>query len=103
MFRLTQIIRNSFIRLEGIFSQLFGFIRKLLSQIFTFLGRIFGFSKLGYFLEDDDARGIKSTKVQTPTETEPKKITPETPVSYRRRPDPKMDYFRKMAQDVTQK
>ncbi|MBF2005319.1 threonine dehydratase [Chlorogloeopsis fritschii PCC 9212] len=99
MFGVIQFIRNSFIRLEGFLYQLFGFIRKIFSQIFGFLARIFGFTQPGYFLESDDATTIKRSQIKQPTETEVK-VTPETSLNPRRRPDPKMDYFRKMAQDM---
>jgi hypothetical protein len=96
---LTQIIRNSFIRLEGLLSQFLGLIRNIFSQVFGFLARIFGFSKPGYFLETDDANTIKSSQSKQVTEPE-SKMTPEPSITARRRPDPKMDYFRKMAQEV---
>ncbi|PLZ27507.1 threonine dehydratase, partial [Fischerella thermalis WC341] len=52
---LMQIIRNFFIRLEGLLYQFFSLMRNIFSQIFGFLARIFGFSNPGYFLESDDA------------------------------------------------
>ncbi|RAM49655.1 threonine dehydratase [Mastigocladus laminosus UU774] len=96
---LTQIIRNLYIRLEGLLYQFFGLIKNIFSQVFGFLGRIFGFSNSGYFLETNDATSIKSSQNKQVTEPEPK-TTPEPSPTARRRPDPKMDYFRKMAQEV---
>ncbi|WP_026734708.1 hypothetical protein [Fischerella sp. PCC 9605] len=96
---VIQIIRNSFIRLEGFLYQLFGFIKNLFSQIFGFLAKIFGFSKSGYFLENNEATSTKPSNIQQSTKIEPK-TTPQAPTTIRRRPDPKMDYFRKMAQDL---
>ncbi|MCX7592536.1 MAG: threonine dehydratase [Fischerella sp.] len=105
MFSVIQIIRNSFIRLEGFLYQLFGFLKSLFSQIFGFLARIFGFSKSEYFLETNEATSIKPSNIQQPAKVEPK-ATPEastTTTTLRRRPDPKMDYFRKMAQELNKK
>ncbi|BAZ65372.1 MAG: threonine dehydratase [Pelatocladus maniniholoensis HA4357-MV3] len=96
---LTQIIRNFFIRLEALLYQFFGLIKNIFSQVFSFLGRIFGFSKSGYFLETNDATSIKSSQSKQITELEPKNA-PEPSITARRRPDPKMDYFRKMAEEV---
>ncbi|WP_315789128.1 threonine dehydratase [Fischerella sp. JS2] len=96
---LMQIMRNFFIRLEGLLYQFFGLIRNIFSQVFGFLARIFGFSNTGYFLESDDANTIKSSQNKQVTEPE-SKMTPEPAITARRRPDPKMDYFRKMAQEV---
>ncbi|KOP22991.1 threonine dehydratase [Hapalosiphon sp. MRB220] len=96
---LMQIIRNLFIRLEALFSQFFGAIKNIFSQVFGFLAGIFGFSKPGYFLENNEATSIKSSQSKQITEPEPK-TTPEPSITARRRPDPKMDYFRKMAEDV---
>ncbi|PMB20354.1 threonine dehydratase [Fischerella thermalis CCMEE 5198] len=96
---LMQIIRNFFIRLEGLLYQFFSLIKNIFSQIFGFLARIFGFSNPGYFLESDDANTIKSSQSQQVSEPK-SKITPEPTITARRRPDPKMDYFRKMAQEV---
>ncbi|MGJ5676191.1 MAG: threonine dehydratase [Nostochopsis sp.] len=96
---LTQIIRNFFIRLEALLYQFFGLIRNIFSQVFGFLARIFGFSKTGYFLENNDATSIKSSQSKQITQPEPK-TAPEPSITTRRRPDPKMDYFRKMAEEV---
>lgn len=100
MFSIVQFLRNSYIRLEGLLYQLFSFVRNLFVQIFSFLAKLFGFSKIGYFLESDEATSLKSNQKQQEIATQPK-VTPEVPVtSRRRRPDPNMDYFRKMAQEV---
>lgn len=100
MFSISQLLRNSWIRFEGILYQIFGFLRKIFSQLFSFLASLFGFSKPGYFLESDEATTIKRSQSDEPTQTQPK-VTPSASVANpRRRPDPKMDYFRKMAQDI---
>jgi len=95
MFRLSQIIRNSFIRIEGFltyqFRKLFGF----LYQLFSFFSKLFGFTESAYFLEDK-AQNIKAeTKQQAEAElAQP----PSAPATTRRRPDAKMDYYLKLAQ-----
>ncbi len=96
---LTQTIRNVFIRLEGFLYQFFGFFKNIFSLIFGFLARIFGYSKPGYFLENNEATSIKSSETKQVTKSEPQ-TAPEPSMTARRRPDPKMDYFRKMAQEV---
>ena len=99
MFGLTQIIRNSFIRLEGLLYQLFGFTRKLFGQIVGFLSKVLGFSNPGHFLELDEAQGIKSAKTKQPTEAE-QAVAPPPPAATRRRSDAKMDYYRNLAREV---
>ncbi|WP_017317420.1 hypothetical protein [Mastigocladopsis repens] len=100
MSRLTQIIQNSFIRLEAFFSVVFRNILNFLGNIFGFFAKLFGFSNnSGYFLESDAAQTIKRETTQEKIEAEPTKA-PETSTTYRRRPNPQMDYYRKMAQEV---
>ena len=87
MFRLSQIIRNFFIRLEGFISYQFRKLFGFLYQIFAFFSKLFGFTESQYFLENQ-AEGIKQaeTAVKTPS------------TSDRRHPDAKMDYYLKLAQ-----
>ncbi len=96
MFRLIQIIRNSFIRIEGFltyqFRKLFGF----LYQIFSLLSKLFGFTESAYFLEDK-AQSIKQAETKQQAEAELAQV-PSAPATTRRRPDAKMDYYLKLAQ-----
>ncbi|BAY43283.1 hypothetical protein SAMD00079811_08620 [Scytonema sp. HK-05] len=101
MSRLTQILQNSFIRLAAFFSVVFRNIFNFLGNVFGFFGKLFGLSNSGsgYFLEPDSAQGIKRETTQEKIEAEVTKAL-ETPTAYRRRPNPQMDYYRKMAQEV---
>lgn len=99
MYRLIQIIRNSFIRLEGLLYQIFGLFRKLfgwLNQIFIFVSQLLGFTESQYFLEDE-AQGIKSGKAEPDKAAEAPQYSPPAASATRRRPDPSMDYFLKLA------
>jgi hypothetical protein len=96
MFRLSQIIRNSFIRLQGFLSYRFRQFFAFLYQIFGFLRNLMGFTASPYFLEDE-AQGIKQSETKQPVEAEPTKAPP-APATTRRRPDAKMDYYLKLAQ-----
>lgn len=101
MFRLTQLIRNLYLRLEGwigvIFKSLFGVVGK----IFDFFGKLFGFSKPGYFLESDEATGIQRNTEKEPIKSNQTQTPPEIPTTIRRRPQAKMDdYYLNMARDV---
>ncbi|MBW4636424.1 MAG: threonine dehydratase [Iphinoe sp. HA4291-MV1] len=103
MFRLTQIIRNLFLRLEGFFSVIFRSLFNFLGSFFSFFGKLFGFSNSsGYFLESNQTQSTKQQTTQQTTqqsiETEPSRAS-ETSTAYRR-PNPEMDYYRKMAQEV---
>ncbi|NMG06834.1 threonine dehydratase [Brasilonema sp. UFV-L1] len=95
---LTQIIRNLFIRLEGFFSVVFRTVFNFLGNLFGFFGRLFGFSNSGYFLEADQQQSIKRETTQQSVSTEASKAS-QTPTTSRR-PNPQMDYYRKMAQEV---
>jgi hypothetical protein len=95
MFRLTQIIRNSFIRLQGFLSYRLRQFFAFLYQLFSFFSKIFGFTESAYFLEDK-AQNIKAeTKQQAEAELAQ---APSAPAATRRRPDAKMDYYLKLAQ-----
>lgn len=97
MFRLPQIVRNSFIRLEGLLYQFFGLIGKLLgwfNQLFQSLSKLFGFDKTQYFLENEAQAGkLSETKPNIPESSTPQNSSTNTS---RRRPDASMDYFLKM-------
>lgn len=96
MYRLTQLIRNSYIRLEGLLYQLFGGLFGWFSQGYQFLSRLFGFDKAQYFLEDQaqDSQ-LSETKSDMPGVSS--SVTQNSSASNaRRRPDANMDYFLKM-------
>lgn len=101
MSRLTQIIKNAFIRLEGLLYQLLGFFRQILgslSRLFATFARLLGFSKSEYFLESNEVTGIKSTTTKPVVEDQSTKAPASAPTTNRRRPDANMDYYRKLAQ-----
>lgn len=96
MSRLTQILRNLFLRLEGLFGVVFTSFFSLVKNLFGPVTKLLGFSQSDYFLETDAEQGIKQAATQ---QTIAK--TPETPATKRRRPNAKMDdYFLNMARDV---
>jgi hypothetical protein len=98
MFRITTIIRNLFIRLEALFSVLLNNIFSFFKSFFGFLGKLFGLSKSEYFLESEEAQGIKRNLPKQPTVAEPQ-TTPTAPTVTRRR-NPQMDYYLEMAKQV---
>ena len=95
MFRLIQVMRNLFIRIEGLLTyqlrKLFGF----LAQIFGFFGKLFGFTQESQYFLEDQAQNIKQVETKQPAE--PAKTSLE-PAFTRRRPDAQMDYYLKLAQ-----
>lgn len=114
MSRLIQIIRNTFIRLEGLLYRIFGFLGQLFSWLLrqlSFLGKLLGLGESQYLQEDEAQRPqpakakldvtaagevLGSRQVKQPA-PEPQS-TPLTASSTRRRPDASMDYFLKLAQ-----
>ena len=103
MSRLIQIIRNSFIRLEGLLYQLRAFFNKLfglLNQLFNFLSKLFGFSSSQYFLETDSAKEIKQALASPDKPTPAPQNSPEPNRATRRNSDANMDYFLKMARQM---
>lgn len=103
MSRLTQILRNSYIRLEAFLSVVFKNFFNLFRSVFGFFGKTFGFSNSQYFLEPDQAQGVKRTTTQPSVEESRSTKAPEVSTTARRRPNPQMDYYRKMAQEVNKK
>ncbi len=100
MLRLTQIIRNLFLRFEGLFGVLFQGISNFFGNIFGFFANLFGFTKSGYFLESDEVQGIKQVSAKEPIETN-QDNTPKIPATTPRRPNAKIeDYYLNMARDV---
>lgn len=104
MDRLQQLLRNSFIRLEGLLYQIFGFIRKIFGffyQRLLALLRVLGFSNSSYYVESDRQNNTESAGDRQITEVKPEKIEPSfTP---NRRPDPQMEYYRNLAEQVNPK
>lgn len=102
MDRLQQLIQNSFIRLEGLLYQIFGFIRKifgLLYQRLLVLLQALGFSNASYYVEGDRQTSTESADNNSIAAIEPAKAEPSfTP--NRRRPDPQMEYYRNLAGQV---
>ncbi len=99
MSRLIQILRNTFIRIEALFSVVFKSFLNFWSNLF----RVFGFSNSQYFLETDAAKGVKRNITEESVKPEPTKPVETPPNPLRRRPNPQMDYYRKMAQEVNKK
>ncbi|MFN6538540.1 MAG: threonine dehydratase [Nostoc sp. EkiNYC01] len=95
MLRLTQILRNFFLRLEGFLSVVFQPFWNFFRNLFGFFARSFGLTNSNYFLESDRAQDIESIPTAQNT-------TPETPATTRRRPNTKKieDYYINMARDV---
>ncbi|MEH2124007.1 threonine dehydratase [Nostoc sp.] len=100
MLRLTQIIRNLFLRFEGLFGVLFQSISNFFGNLFGFFGKLFGFSQSGYFLESDRAQDVKQASAKQPIETNRDNIA-KIPATNRRRSNAKLDdYYLNMARDV---
>ena len=95
MLRLNQIIRNLFIRVEGLLYQFFSFFKNLfgwLIQLFSFLGRVLGFR--------NEVQSLEVTKDEPKITAKASPNMPPTATTTRRRPDPKMEDFLKMARQV---
>ena len=100
MFRLTQTVRNLFIRIQGLFGVLFQSVSNLFGNFFGFFGNLFGFNSSGYFLESDQQQGIKQASAKEQIETN-QDNTPKISATTRRRSNAKVDdYFLNMARDV---
>lgn len=102
MFRLNQIIRNSFIRLGAFFAVFFTKLSSLWKNIFGFFAKLLGFSQSEYFLESNDAQGVKRDSPKQSTQAEPAKANVAIATT-RRRPNPQMDYFLDMAREMKKK
>lgn len=95
MLRLNQIFRNSFIRVEGLLYQFFGFFKNLfgwLIQRLSFLGRVLGFA--------NEVQSLELTEDEPKIPAKASTNMPPTASTTRRRPDPKMEDFLKMARQV---
>jgi hypothetical protein len=100
MLRLTQIIRNLFLRFEGLFGVLFQSISNFFGNLFGFFAKLFGFSQSGYFLESDQVQGINQASTKQPIETNRDNAT-KIPATNHRRSNAKLDdYYLNMARDV---
>lgn len=99
MLRLTQILQNLYLRIEGLFGVLFKSIVGFFGNIFGFFARLFGLNASEYFLESNEAQGTKQASEKQPTKTiqdNTPKISPTI-----RRPNAKVDnYYLNMARDV---
>lgn len=95
---LTQLIQNSFIRIEGWLNQFFRTIFGWLNQFFSFLGKLLGFTSPQDYLEDQ----VQSLKLTEDKPDKPTKASVDAPAdsTTRRRPDAKMQDFLKMAQQA---
>ncbi len=99
MFRLTQIMRNLFLRIEGVFSVVWRSFANFFGNIFGFFAQLFGLTETGYFLESDESQTLKRSETQQ--KIEPKQDTvSESPANKRRRANAKMDYYLNMARDI---
>lgn len=100
MLRLTQIMRNLFLRFEGFFGVVVKTLLSFIGNLFGFFARIFGLTKSDYFLESNDAQGVKQAAAK---ESIPKSQdkTSEPPATTRRLKNAKIDdYYLNMAREV---
>ncbi|MEH2433025.1 MAG: threonine dehydratase [Nostoc sp.] len=101
MFRLTQTVRNLFIRIQGLFGVLFQSVSNFFGNFFGFFGNLFGFNSSGYFLESNQEQGIKQASAKEQIETNQDNTPKISAATTRRRPNAKIDdYFLNMARDV---
>jgi hypothetical protein len=98
MFRLQQLIQNTFLRILGFFQRLLTNILGFFAGFFGGLAKVLGLTDAANFLEFEDAKGIQAAQTQQ-TETAPTPAQP-SPSATRRRPDPNMDYFRNLAREI---
>lgn len=104
MFRLTQIIRNLYLRFEGFFSVVFNTVWRFLKNIFGFFANLFGFNSSEYYLESEEAQTVKQASAKQAIAAKETTTPPETSsTSSRRRPNSKMDYYLNMARDIKKK
>jgi hypothetical protein len=101
MFSLIQIIRNSFIRLEGFFTVVWKSLANFVKNCWKFLARVFGFSQSNYFLASDEAQTIKQASFKQPTATVEDSTPTTSATTARRRPNSKVDeYYLNMVREV---
>ncbi|MBW4561109.1 MAG: threonine dehydratase [Mojavia pulchra JT2-VF2] len=99
MYRLTQIIRNFLLRLEGFISVIWKNFANSGRNFFGFFAKLFGLTESGYFLESDEAQTIKRAETKQKIETD-RDTAPSTSTTNRRRSNAKMDYYLNMARDI---
>lgn len=105
MYRLQQLLRNSFIRLEGLLYQIFGFIRKIFDFLYQRLVavlQVLGFSNSSYYLDSNSQNSTELAKNKQIADVKSEKVEPSF-TSNRRRPDPQMEYYRNLAGQVNPK
>lgn len=103
MFRLTQILQNSLIRLQAWFDQFFNLIKNLFSwfkQTFISFSKLLGFTNAQDFLEINEGQSLKPTENEAGMTSKASQNLTSTDTTTRRRPDTKMDDFIKMARQV---
>ncbi len=103
MFRLTQILQNSLIRLEGWLYQFFNLMKNLFSwlkQLLIFLGKLLGFTDAQDFLETKEEQSLKPTEKEVAVPSKANLGLLGADSTTRRRPDSKMKDFIKMAQQL---
>jgi hypothetical protein len=100
MSRFNQIIQNLYLRLEGLFGVFFKILANFFGNLFGLFAKVFGLTKSDYFLETNDAQGVKQAAAKEPMQPQQLK-TPETPTTNRRSKSAKVgDYYLNMARDV---
>ncbi len=101
MQRAIQIIQNSLIRSVSFLSGLLGSFFGLFKTIFGSVGKVAGVaeSKESFFLKPNERTSIGQSYSQPVAMATPAKKAEPTNAS-RRRPQPEMDKFRKMAKDI---
>jgi hypothetical protein len=112
---MPPLIRNTLIRFAGFLSQIWRGFKTVLAKIFGFLARIFGLTTTPVSLEGDDARSYQLQNSANPAIAQSDQpASPATSASSaettsspkyvaqgsRRRPDPTLDHFRKMARET---
>lgn len=100
MYRITQIIRNLFLRIEAFFSVFIKNTGNFLKTVGSFFAGLFGFTESQYFLDSDEAQTTK--RVEPKPTIQAKQDNNQTTTNNRRSDKNKKidDYFLRMARDV---
>ncbi|HIK05162.1 MAG TPA: threonine dehydratase [Trichormus sp. M33_DOE_039] len=99
MTRLIQIIQNTLIRVIAFSSVILQNIVAFISSIFKAIANLLGLNNPNYFLESEDANSTKKISNQQLSTNQLDNKT-EISNSNRRRPNAKMEYYMKMAQEI---
>lgn len=99
MTRLIQIIQNTFIRVIAFSSVIFQNVVTFIGGIFKATANLLGLNNPSYFLKSEDANSTKKISNQQLSTTQLDNKT-EISTSNRRRPNVKMEYYMKMAQEI---